>query len=927
MKSYLYLKYALTLAILLFGLGPVFGQGVINAEKNPDGSIKKWHRIELELTGPNLSEVPATFRNYRLDVTFTSPSNQIFKVPGFFDGDGDPANTSATSGNKWKARFTAGEEGTWTYSVSFKTGTDVAANLTGGSGGTAPDGQSGSFSVGSQDKTGKDFRAKGKLQYVGEHYLQFANGEYFIKAGANSPEVFLADEDFDGGVGNVDHSSQISSWNNGDPTWGNNKGKGIIGVVNYLSERGVNSHYFLSMNILGDGKRSYPYVDDDSPYTFDISKLAQWELVFSQFDKMGLMLHFVTTETENTQYFESLEGGSGSTQFAKARKIYYRELVARFGHHLAITWNIGEENNAPFGQIENSDSQRIAFADRFRELTYYQDNITIHNGGSGQSRAIDLYEDGGLLGNEDYTGTSLQLRFGDDNHDFIRYWYDKSADAGKKWVIAFDEAWSSNTFNVDTLRKDVIWGTLLAGGQMEWYHSGGSAGDLKTDRDYADLETQWDTIGYAANFMNANFSTNIHRMIPNDDLITNDNFAMADLGNTYLFYLVDGGAANVDLSDGAGSSFNVLWFNPRTGQSFADSNVNGGSSNTNLGNPPNSTTSDWVLLLRKEGTGGNIPPTASFSLPVSGASFTAPASPEVTVLASDSDGSITSVELFLDNVSIGQDTNSPYNWNNNSQVAALTGLPAGTYTLKAVATDDDGDSTTIQRTFIVGASNGNVPPTLSFNLPLNGTNLTAPASLVVSVLASDSDGSVSSVDLYLDDVLVRRENISPYNWNDSDQDSALSNLSNGTYTLRAVATDNDGGTSFAERIFTVGGASNQGPTVSFVQPTDGSTFSAPASVSVTVTANDSDGSILSVDLLLNNVLVRRESASPYQWNASNQNDPSLQNLGPGSYSLRAIATDNDGATSSVTQSFIVTSDGSVDGINHLPAIYFLLHED
>ena len=164
MKTKTYLKRLLAIALLL----PIFSlcqaQGIVNGEKNADGSIKKWHRIEIVLNGPNLSEQPSTFRNYRLDVTFTSPTGKSYKVPGFFDGDEDPANTGASSGNKWKARFTAGEVGTWNYTVSFVTGADVAANLIGGTPGTAPDGQSGTFKVGAQDKSGNDFRAKGKLE-------------------------------------------------------------------------------------------------------------------------------------------------------------------------------------------------------------------------------------------------------------------------------------------------------------------------------------------------------------------------------------------------------------------------------------------------------------------------------------------------------------------------------------------------------------------------------------------------------------------------------------------------------------------------------------------------------------------------------------------------------------------------------------------
>lgn len=163
MRQKYYLKYLAVLALLFTICSSALAQGVIQGETNNDGSIKKWHRIELVLNGPDLAESPDTFRDYRLDVTFTSPTNRTFVVPGFFDGDGDPANTGATSGNQWKAPFSAGEEGQWSYSVSFVTGNDVAADLNGGNGGTAPDGQSGTFNIGPQDKSGKDFRAKGKI--------------------------------------------------------------------------------------------------------------------------------------------------------------------------------------------------------------------------------------------------------------------------------------------------------------------------------------------------------------------------------------------------------------------------------------------------------------------------------------------------------------------------------------------------------------------------------------------------------------------------------------------------------------------------------------------------------------------------------------------------------------------------------------------
>ena len=69
----------------------------------------------------------------------------------------------------------------------------------------------------------------------------------------------------------------------------------------------------------------------------DVSKTAQWELVFEHADTMGMFLHFKTQEQENDQL---LDGGKLGLQ----RRLYYRELVARFGHHLALNWNLGEEN-------------------------------------------------------------------------------------------------------------------------------------------------------------------------------------------------------------------------------------------------------------------------------------------------------------------------------------------------------------------------------------------------------------------------------------------------------------------------------------------------------------------------------------------------------------------------------------------------------
>jgi fibronectin type 3 domain-containing protein len=85
------------------------------------------------------------------------------------------------------------------------------------------------------------------------------------------------------------------------------------------------------------------------------------------------------------------------------------------------------------------------------------------------------------------------------------------------------------------------------------------------------------------------------------------------------------------------------------------------------------------------------------------------------------------------------------------------------------------------------------PPDLSFNEPADGTAFLLGESFAVQVAASDRDGSIANVKLYLDGQLIRQENGAPYDWS-SGADAALRDLPVGSYTLEAVAEDDDGQT-------------------------------------------------------------------------------------------------------------------------------------
>ncbi|HUT44919.1 MAG TPA: DUF5060 domain-containing protein, partial [Sedimentisphaerales bacterium] len=233
------------------------------------GELKKWHNVTLTFTGPETSETaePNPFRDYRLAVTFVKGTER-YVVPGYYAADGNAAQSGATSGSKWRVHFVPDEVGRWSFGASFRTGPDIAlsTNRRAGSG-TAFDGVTGTLEIAETDKTGRDHRAMGMLKYVGKRYLQFAEtGEYFIKGGADSPENFLGYADFDdtydagelkregeaAGDKFIHHyTPHVQDWRPGDPSWKDGKGKGMIGALNYLASKGMNSVYFIPYNIDG----------------------------------------------------------------------------------------------------------------------------------------------------------------------------------------------------------------------------------------------------------------------------------------------------------------------------------------------------------------------------------------------------------------------------------------------------------------------------------------------------------------------------------------------------------------------------------------------------------------------------------------------------------------------------------------------------
>jgi hypothetical protein len=564
------------------------GGGIVGLEPATiRGLPTAWHPLTLSFRGPQateLDEQPNPFLDYRMTVTLYGPSGQTLTVPGFFDGDGEGNG----SGDVWRVRFAPDAGGSWRYEVSFVAGPEVAVSLDPGVGTPlAFHGAVGSLQIADRDPNAEGFYRFGKLEYVGEHYPKFRDGPYFIKGGTDSPENLLGYRGFDntfdqpGGISTVglidglhgygDHVRDFGPGGLGDDrdpefssaTTGYDS-RGIVGALNYLASVGVNSVYFLPMNVGGDGNETTPFVGyantrfDKTHY--DISKLTQWNLVFEHAQRKGILLHFVLGETELANEL-FLDGGTLGVE----RKLFYRELVARFGHALAIKWNLCEESDF-------DPADMVAFAEYLRAIDPYDHPIAFHTNILRSSGHYAQYD--AVLGDPHIDATSIQ---GDPESAgaHVEKWRNDSARAGRKWIVETDEQTPASTgltdTNADELRKQALYDVLFSGGHIEWYagyHFLPLGGDVRMEN-FRTRESMWNYMRHARQFMEQNLP--FWEMVPNDSLLTGESSAygggevFAKHGAAYAIYLPDASTTGqLDLS-GTSGEFTMRWFDPRTG--------------------------------------------------------------------------------------------------------------------------------------------------------------------------------------------------------------------------------------------------------------------------------------------------------------------------------------------------------------------------
>ena len=493
---------------------------------NDLGRFIKWDTLEIPLYGPHTA-VPDEQNNpfqIAVDVTFTGPEGQRFVVPAFFDGDG----IGGEVGNVWKVRFSPDATGPWRFSSSS------SHPLLGG--------YAGSFNVVAPDdcipyEPGglPDFACAGRLQHERDsHYLKFIDGPYWLKGGLDDPENFIG--------------SAFGDWD------------AKRAAVDYLAERGVNSIYVITNNVNGDRKDTWPWAGETQNEArqqsdrFDIARLAAWDTFFTYVQEKGVVLHIVLDDDSAWHGYDHF--------------LYYREMVARFGHHPGLIWNIGEEANENYW-----DSEQIRLGELMRDIDPYDHPITVH-----RKRTWPF------LGNVAFDLTSLQL--GDGASDFARVELPnsnrivqthraRSVELGHPIPIMVDETPGMHRVDEELqfkLRAQILYPIYLGGGNFELHYQDAyvRGGSLTIE----DMAPMLDDMLRARQFLE---SLPFHEMAPCNALLAplEDAYCLGKTGDFYAIYLSRGGDLTLDLPASAGQ-MQVQWFNPRTGDWSETETVNAG---------------------------------------------------------------------------------------------------------------------------------------------------------------------------------------------------------------------------------------------------------------------------------------------------------------------------------------------------------------
>ncbi len=225
----------------------------------------------------------------------------------------------------------------------------------------------GSFTIAGDGQDGTRLPLAGRLSYVGKHHLRFAGSkEYFLKR-TRLAETLLAYSDFDKHplrqVASQDWEPHLGDWRSGDPDLAGRQRQGPYRCLNYLAGKGVNA-FLSSPTMPRRWRQRLPFIEPTPDGTTTARSSTNGASSSITLPRWACISHFKLQENESDEqrlggpkrtgkkYPRALDGGKLGIE----RKLYCREMIARYGHALALNWNIGEENTrAPRGGARYGD--------------------------------------------------------------------------------------------------------------------------------------------------------------------------------------------------------------------------------------------------------------------------------------------------------------------------------------------------------------------------------------------------------------------------------------------------------------------------------------------------------------------------------------------------------------------------------------------
>jgi len=179
----------------------------------------------------------------------------------------------------------------------------------------------------------------------------------------------------------------------------------------------------------------------------------------------------------------------------------------------------------------------------------------------------------------------------------------------------------------------------------------------------------------------------------------------------------------------------------------------------------------------------------------------------------------------------------------------------------------------------------NIAPGVVITSPVINSSFTSPANINITANATDADGSIIMVEFYSGISKIGTISAAPYSF-------AWNNVSMGTYSLTAVATDNynlktvSSAISISVNNGTTSG--NKPPVIKISNPSKGNKFDNPATITIDADASDSDGTITKVEFYSGAQKLGEVTTEPFTY--------TWKDVKSGNYIITAVATDNLNAT-------------------------------